>query len=137
MLQRYVSHKIVEAGKIQGTKFTVVGTLWQIEVGGQQYDVPMDFCARGTPKIGDYLVRYADGYLSWSPAKVFEEGYVLLEDEVKYDCQVGAGGAAPQENPTDGGALVSGAVPTDGSNGLSNESESSDRRVDPPADCAQ
>ena len=27
-----------------------------------------------------YRVVYADGYTSWSPKKVFEEGYVLLEE---------------------------------------------------------
>ena len=27
--------------------------------------------------IGGYFVQYADGYQSWSPAKAFEDGYVL------------------------------------------------------------
>jgi hypothetical protein len=37
--------------------------------------------SRGIPDVGDCMVRYApDGYLSWSPAKVFEDGYALLEE---------------------------------------------------------
>ena len=28
--------------------------------------------------IGGYLVQYEDGYLSWSPAKAFEEGYTRI-----------------------------------------------------------
>ena len=35
----------------------------------------------GMPVIGDYFVRYADGYESWSPRKAFEEGYGLIGDE--------------------------------------------------------
>jgi hypothetical protein len=28
--------------------------------------------------IGGYLVQYEDGYLSWSPAKAFEDGYTRI-----------------------------------------------------------
>ena len=93
MMQRYKSHKIVEAGKIQRIHTTSVPApdgSWNavidfVEVGGWQYQVPDGFAARDKkPEIGDYLVRYEDGYLSWSPAKAFEDGYdLLLEDEVK------------------------------------------------------
>lgn len=31
------------------------------------------------PQPGGYLVVYADGYRSYSPAKAFEEGYTLVE----------------------------------------------------------
>ena len=41
--------------------------------------VPRDFFARGMPTPGDYIVIYADGYKSWSPAKAFEEGYTRVE----------------------------------------------------------
>lgn len=30
---------------------------------------------------GGYLVVYADGYLSYSPAKAFEDGYTLIDGE--------------------------------------------------------
>lgn len=42
--------------------------------------VPDNFFARGAPEPGDYLVRYNDGYLSWSPKQAFEEGHVELDE---------------------------------------------------------
>lgn len=36
--------------------------------------------ARSWPEVGDYVVIYADGYKSWSPAKAFEEGYTRNEN---------------------------------------------------------
>lgn len=121
-LQRYQSHKIVEAGKIQGLQHDPdVGHKIMLIVGGKQYDVPENFAARGWPEIGDYFVRYSDGYVSWSPAATFEAGYTLVEDATggKYEPQetegtqifrigiphgrqTGVGGAVPQqENPID------------------------------------
>jgi hypothetical protein len=97
MLQRYKSHKTVEAGKIQRIHTVSIISLSGghdfviefVEAGGTQYPVPIGFAARGKqPEIGDYLVRYEDGYLSWSPAKAFEDGYdLLLEDEVDENSQ--------------------------------------------------
>lgn len=87
MMQRYKSHKIVEAGKItliHTTTKSGVGVIDFVEVGGQQIEVPQEWSARGVPEIGDYLVRYNTGtsreYLSWSPADVFEAGNSLIED---------------------------------------------------------
>jgi hypothetical protein len=91
MLQRFKSHKIVEAGKIQRISTMDGGIIAMVEAGGKQYMVPPGFAARAKrPEIGDYFVRYnggtADEYVSWSPAAVFEEGYdLLLEDEVEDD----------------------------------------------------
>ena len=81
MLQKYQSHKIVEAGKIQGLHFAD-DVLVAVTVGGQRYDVPPNFAARDMPDVGSYLVRYpdSDGYLSWSPAGAFEAGYTLMEE---------------------------------------------------------
>lgn len=84
-MRRWQSHKIVEAEICMG---------WSIPqktvtiVGGEIISVPENFFARGTPQIGptegDYLVRYSGGTedesLSWSPKKVFEEGYTLLDN---------------------------------------------------------
>ena len=94
MMQRYKSQKEVWAGKIQGVHMAgdgdrVAERVTRIQVGGRQYEVPADFSARGTPEIGDWLVQYDDGYISWSPAKAFEEGYTLVEER-----QMGVGGAA-------------------------------------------
>jgi hypothetical protein len=42
----------------------------------------VNFFGRGSPAVGDYLVRYEpEGYLSWSPKKAFEDGYTEITDE--------------------------------------------------------
>jgi len=74
-MDRYKSHKIVEAAEIvqHGDEFVVVRGADGVE---QTIAVPENFAARGEPSNGDYLVRYLpDGYLSWSPRAAFEDGY--------------------------------------------------------------
>jgi hypothetical protein len=50
--------------------------------------VPAAVFARGLPRAGDYIVVYPstkaqpEGYISWSPKAVFEEGYILVNDLV-------------------------------------------------------
>lgn len=39
--------------------------------------VPIEYLRKHNPQIGGYYVKYEDGYESFSPAKAFEEGYVL------------------------------------------------------------
>ena len=85
-MRRYQSHKIVEAGKISRLDHRVEDQVWAVwlDIGDGKEDlllVPDKVFARGHPGTGDYLVRYApDGYLSWSPAQAFEDGYTLLEE---------------------------------------------------------
>ncbi len=45
---------------------------------GGQVRVGQSFVARGWPVKGAYLVQYDDGYLSWSPAQAFEDGYTRI-----------------------------------------------------------
>jgi hypothetical protein len=83
VLQRYKSHKLVDAGKIQAIHYRGVGddsVIEWVQAGGRQYPVPENFGARGKPVLNDYLVRYEDGYVSWSPAAAFESGYTLVEE---------------------------------------------------------
>jgi len=69
-MKKYRSHKIVEAGVIQDK---VAG---RVKVDDEWVEVPDNIFARGLPVFGaDYLVRYEDGYISWSPKKAFEDGY--------------------------------------------------------------
>lgn len=101
-MDKYVSHRVVEAGRIiavaVSTKF-MNGLALHTEVSGAQYgegqnndvqcvtQVPSDWVKKHLPDgalhpssfIGGYLVFYPDGYLSWSPAKSFEEGYTLVD----------------------------------------------------------
>jgi hypothetical protein len=74
-MRRYRSHKIVEADRIKDVDLENAAVLGELDV----YEVPSDFFARGVPEPGDYIVRYADGYLSWSPAIAFEAGYTMME----------------------------------------------------------
>ena len=72
-MKKYVSHKTVEAMKITDILGSVVG--WEITGDGETTIVDSAWEFKHQPQVGGYLVRYADGYLSYSPAKAFEEGY--------------------------------------------------------------
>lgn len=85
---RYRCHKLVEAAPIIGwfdpNAITAQGPHVTVGSGAntETVNVPNTFFARGIPAVGDYLVRYEDGYLSWSPKKAFEDGYsAIAEDE--------------------------------------------------------
>ncbi len=76
-MKTYKCHKIVQAGVITGADF--YRHRLKIEGEKEVISVPDGFFARGTPKAGDYLVKYPGGYLSWSPKIEFEEGYSEIE----------------------------------------------------------
>lgn len=85
LLHKYRCHKIVEAAVIRGFNTTGMWTGTQATVtvqgaGGADtvIGVPGSFFARAMPAIGDYFVRYEDGYESFSPKKAFEDGYTLV-----------------------------------------------------------
>lgn len=71
-MDEFKCHKVVRAAYIidmdpgTNTLLTRTGTI----------QVPMDFI--GERRAPGYLVRYEDGYLSWSPVKAFEEGYTRI-----------------------------------------------------------
>lgn len=95
-MQRWQCHKIVEAGKILSidtvekldadcgnistslVKFTV-----KIERGTEDVYVGYEYMDKFNPEVGGYIVKYEDGYLSYSPAKPFEDGY----KKVRYDLE--------------------------------------------------
>lgn len=90
-MRRWQSHKIVEADEItdivntMATKAIVTEGASAMEA--ERHEVPDNFFGRGTPQIGDYLVRYDGGqeteYLSWSPKAAFESGYSLVDDKAE------------------------------------------------------
>ena len=89
--KKYRSHKIVEAAVIAGiastgakrrTEVNATKGLNTVRIEGEVVEVDPKFFGRGFPEPGDYLVRYEDGYLSWSPKKAFEEGYTEFPDSV-------------------------------------------------------
>lgn len=92
-MKKYKSHKVVEADKIvklvasqhfPGNNSAIHE--YALESGGTiQLDsarLPKVGLLHAPPEaaVGGYAVRYEDGYMSWSPARVFEEGYEPLTD---------------------------------------------------------
>lgn len=46
--------------------------------GYAPFEVSPEYIGKHSPVTGGYYVVYADGYISYSPAKAFEEGYTRL-----------------------------------------------------------
>lgn len=65
--------KIVQAWRIK----SIHGATLDLEGYGIM-DVDEKIFSRYEPVPGDYMVKYADGYVSVSPALAFEEGYAPL-----------------------------------------------------------
>lgn len=76
-MKQYVCHKVVEAGKIAGIE-PDVNTV-DLHLSDNTFTrVTLPWFQQHNPVIGGYLVRYKDGYLSYSPAVAFEEGYTEI-----------------------------------------------------------
>lgn len=80
-LPTYQCHKRVQAAKITSIPHPLNGGLVvQLPAGAERLvPVPDSFWARNKPQVGGYLVKYEDGYQSYSPAAAFESGYTLVE----------------------------------------------------------
>ncbi len=90
-LPSYRSHKVVQAMKIAG-----VLRLEEQAIGSDKKTVSYLLTAEGlpsmsvsqtwhdqhSPEVGGYYVCYEDGYISYSPAKAFEEGYTEVGQDV-------------------------------------------------------
>ncbi len=84
VMHRYQCHKIVEAAKI----ISVTGNVVRVESDTPGHDtviaVPEGWRSRFTPEsphdLG-YLVRYKDGFWSWSPTQAFVDGYTRLQGD--------------------------------------------------------
>lgn len=74
-MQVYTCHKRVHASKITYISPTCIQLVLD---DGSLVTVAEDFFAKHNPQVGGYLVIYADGYMSFSPAKAFEDGYVAI-----------------------------------------------------------
>ena len=51
------------------------------EDGYALFRVDGEYVKKHNPQVGGYYVVYEDGYKSFSPAKAFEDGYTLIENE--------------------------------------------------------
>lgn len=66
-MKNYIGVKIVKA---------MPGTLAEAQAMKAGYDVQKKlFRQSGTKDQEGYIVKYPDGYISWSPKEVFEEAY--------------------------------------------------------------
>ena len=79
-LPQYKCHKVVRAGKISTVVTDLDKKLLEFRVVGikQPFGFPENMYRMRSVKAGDYLVVYEDGYVSYSPADVFEAGYSKL-----------------------------------------------------------
>jgi hypothetical protein len=86
---RYQSTKIVRAAPITYVNEPREDGSRLISTARSADVHPAEFFARGLPEVGDMLVQYSDGYISWSPRKAFEEGYEnLLDEPIPHDATV-------------------------------------------------
>ena len=80
-LPRYKCHKEVWALKIAGTILRLDGTM-TITPDNNEYapfSVGAKYIEKNDVVPGGYYVRYEDGYESFSPQAVFEDGYTLID----------------------------------------------------------
>lgn len=81
-MPKYRCHKVVEAAKI--LEISTEG--WCVLEGmPDKVVLTPEFRAKHAPQAGGYLVRYEDGYSSWSPAEPFENGYRKIPSEMPMD----------------------------------------------------
>ncbi len=87
-MKSYRCHKTVKASKVLAVQGAYVVTESGHKVMGSKLK-PLTGMPLGVA-IGGYVVVYEDGYTSWSPGNVFEEGYSLVPDGA-----VGSNGNGP------------------------------------------
>lgn len=80
ILPHYKCHKVVGALKIKdvvrtGDRFSLAWKLIFEEPGYEPIIVNDSWVQTHHVTIGGYIVQYKDGYVSYSPADVFEDGY--------------------------------------------------------------
>ena len=79
-MQKYECHKTVEAMKIHKVDTLADGSVTLVAKDSGAFNVTKEWFERHEPQIGGYLVRYQDGYTSYSPAQAFEDGYTLIKE---------------------------------------------------------
>lgn len=76
-LPKWKCHKEVWAAKIKRLTPHSDGSIAMLLDGGHIEAADVAWGIKFNPHVGDYLIVYADGYRSISPAKAFEDGYTL------------------------------------------------------------
>lgn len=83
LLPKWQCHKVVAAARIGAVRFEPPMDFGQVfvETDGTAMGLAMDeaWMRKHNPQPGGYFVVYQDGYISYSPAEAFEEGYTRLD----------------------------------------------------------
>lgn len=76
----YKSHKVVGAHKIKDIDLVGVpgAKITPEDAGEPPFEVTEEYLIKHRPTVGGYFVVYEDGYLSFSPAEAFEDGYTKI-----------------------------------------------------------
>ena len=83
-MPRYQCHKKVWALKIKKItrvpfgNATVTYTIIPEDARYAPFEVSVEYISKHSPQAGGYYVVYDDGYISYSPARAFEDGYTLI-----------------------------------------------------------
>ncbi len=83
-MPRYRCHKEVWALKIKeitrapSGNATVTHSIVPENRRYAPFEVSMEYIGKHSPQAGGYYVVYDDGYISYSPARAFEDGYRLI-----------------------------------------------------------
>lgn len=75
-MPKYQCHKQVWALKILG----IEGTTLVVEKPYAPVEMGLSWMEWHKPEVGGYYVVYENGYGSYSPADVFEDGYTLIKE---------------------------------------------------------
>ena len=91
-MPQYQSHKKVWALKIAAISYDKdaavadgnretdgSAVITPADAGYAPFIVNAEYVQRHKPQAGGYYVQYADGYVSYSPAQAFEDGYTRLD----------------------------------------------------------
>ena len=73
-MPRYKCRKTVWALKIARVEGNVI---YPEDEAYAPFKVSNEYLEKHSPYAGGYFVQYKDGYISFSPAEAFEEGYTL------------------------------------------------------------
>lgn len=78
----YKCHKQVHAVKITDVTFDGSNaiTIYPADASVPVFTVTKQWWENRSAKVGGYCLLYNDGYMSWSPAKEFEDGYTKIEN---------------------------------------------------------
>lgn len=86
ILPRFKCHKVVAAAKILAIfpEPNFDGAQLQLDIPNRPLMlVESGYMDKHEPVVGGYYVVYTDGYASFSPGDVFEDGYTRIEEEVE------------------------------------------------------